>query len=332
MSVIEFSDLNVQKIGYKKPYVTKHGGKLISMTYLNKRFIFQFPLLTTWGLSEASDSNGNPTGNFSYALQSPSNDFPDEDGTDFFEKMKEFELAIKKAVVANCMQWFGKKLTMDSLDLIWTPIVKYSKYKRTAEDDKMDRETPQYDLTKPPTLNIKVKDFKKFEIYNTDDELVWDFDNMPGDEYDEDNDDKKYPADIITPLSKIAGQIEPVIWISASGCGVTLKTSGLKRSQVIVESEQSSKGTCKISLSKNDKKKLGKGESDNEEEKFNPTDATDTDDEADKSNDSSQTPAENEETTVVVVENEETVVVEEAAEAEAKEEKKKKTGGRKKKT
>ena len=164
--IIDGTLFNANQVIFGAPKVSSaQGGKSISI--LNKGtktgLVLATPLMLTWGGKDFKES-GAEFGNdkFDMSLQFPSADYQTADSTAFLENMKSFENAVKVKAFDSAKDWFGKVLkSPDVVDALFTPMLKYSK----------DKATGDYDLTKAPTLKVKIPKWEgawKSEIYDED--------------------------------------------------------------------------------------------------------------------------------------------------------------------
>lgn len=163
--IIDGTQFNVNDIMYTTPKATPQGAK--SVNILNKRtktgLTLSTPLMLTWGASEYVDqSSGVGDGKFTLSLQFPGKEYENDDTTAFLKNMKALEDKIKADALVYSKEWFGKiHKSAEVVDALWTPMLKYSK----------DKATGDYDLSRPPTLRIKLPQWEnvfKTEIYSED--------------------------------------------------------------------------------------------------------------------------------------------------------------------
>ena len=151
-------------IKYSKPKVDARGGKSVGILNAssNGATYISTPLMLTWGVS---DYEGNER--YEMALQFPSEEYANNDTTNFMTNMMEFENKIKADAAKNAKEWFGKaKMSEDAIDALWTPMLKYPKNKDTLEPD----------TTRSPTLKVKIPFWEgewKTELYNVDQQPIY---------------------------------------------------------------------------------------------------------------------------------------------------------------
>jgi hypothetical protein len=163
--IIDGTQFNVNDIMYTTPKATPQGAK--SVNILNKKtktgLTLSTPLMLTWGASEYVDqASGVGDGKFTLSLQFPGKEYENDDTTAFLRNMKALEDKIKADALVYSKEWFGKvHKSAEVVDALWTPMLKYSK----------DKATGDYDLSRPPTLRIKLPQWEnvfKTEIYSED--------------------------------------------------------------------------------------------------------------------------------------------------------------------
>lgn len=163
--IIDGTLFNVNDIMYTTPKATPQGAK--SVNILNKKtktgLTLSTPLMLTWGASEYVDqASGVGDGKFTLSLQFPGKEYENDDTTAFLNNMKALEDKIKADALVYSKEWFGKvHKSAEVVDALWTPMLKYSK----------DKATGDYDLSRPPTLRIKLPQWEnvfKTEIYSED--------------------------------------------------------------------------------------------------------------------------------------------------------------------
>lgn len=235
-NVINATQFNPAKdIKFTKPKVNKSGGKSVGI--LNSKggiVLLSTPLIYTWGMNEFVDDG---TGRKSYDLniQFPNESYPNEQNSKFLENMIAFQNKIKQDAMNNSVEWFNKpksKFSAEVADALFHPILKYPKDKNTGEPD----------VTKAPTMKIKVDfydgDFK-CEIYDMKRALL--FPN------------KSNPS-ITSPLELIPKGINVALIIKCGGLWFANGKFGCtwKLVQAAVKPKASLKGQCLIQMSSED--------------------------------------------------------------------------------
>jgi hypothetical protein len=149
-TVIEGTEFNCENIKYSSPKTNSVGGKSVNIfsKITNSRLNISTPMMLTWGASDYVDkSSGQGNGKFEMSLQFPNEDYKNEEASLFLDNLKKFEDKIKNDALANSKNWFGKvHKSLDILEALYSPMLKYSKDKNTGE----------YDLTKAPSIRIKL--------------------------------------------------------------------------------------------------------------------------------------------------------------------------------
>ena len=251
-------------VKYSKPKVNAVGGKSVGIlnAATNSATYISTPLMLTWGVNTFTDDK---TGRNTYdmSLQFPTSEYANADTTSFLENMKALEARIKADAITNSKEWFGKtKMSSDVVDALWTPMLKYPK----------DKETGEFDMTRAPTLRIKMPVWEgewKCELYDTERTQIFPDTETP----------TRTPLDIISKGANIATVIQcGGVWFANGKFGVTWKLF-----QGVVKPKASLRGTCHIQLSSDDKQKLvSQKESDDsdEEEGIEIADDSDAEEEA----------------------------------------------------
>jgi hypothetical protein len=149
-TVIEGTEFNCDNIKYSSPKTNSVGGKSVNIfnKLTNSRLNISTPMMLTWGASDYVDkSSGQGNGKFEMSLQFPNDDYKNEEASSFLENLKKFETKIKNDALANSKNWFGKvHKSLDILEALYSPMLKYSKDKNTGECD----------LTKAPSIRVKL--------------------------------------------------------------------------------------------------------------------------------------------------------------------------------
>lgn len=156
---------------YTKPKANKSGGKSVGIQSAtdNKSLHLSTPLMMTWGVSGYENAQTGRVESYDLSLQFPREQDANynEDTSAFLQAMKDYEARIKADAVANSKDWFGKAKMSDAVvDALFTPMLKYPK----------DKETGEPDLSRSPTLRIKVpyyEDTFKMEIYDLNRNMIF---------------------------------------------------------------------------------------------------------------------------------------------------------------
>lgn len=248
-------------IKYSKPKVDARGGKSVGILNAssNGATYISTPLMLTWGVS---DYEGNER--YEMALQFPSEEYANNDTTNFMTNMMEFENKIKADAAKNAKEWFGKaKMSEDAIDALWTPMLKYRKNKDTLEPD----------TTSSPTLRVKIPFWDgewKTELYNVDQQPI----------YPDPEGGSMTPKDLIVKGTHVAVVLQcGGLWFANGKFGVTWRLF-----QGVVKPKATMRGKCHIFLDAADREKLAKQDipGDEEEEEDDDVDNTQVDDSEDE--------------------------------------------------
>ena len=247
-------------IKYSKPKVDARGGKSVGILNAssNGATYISTPLMLTWGVS---DYEGNER--YEMALQFPSEEYANNDTTNFMTNMMEFENKIKADAAKNAKEWFGKaKMSEDAIDALWTPMLKYRKNKDTLEPD----------TTSAPTLRVKIPFWDgewKTELYNVDQQPI----------YPDPEGGSMTPKDLIVKGTHVAVVLQcGGLWFANGKFGVTWRLF-----QGVVKPKATMRGKCHIFLDAADKEKLAKQDiPGDEEEEDDDVDNTQVDDSEDE--------------------------------------------------
>lgn len=247
-------------IKYSKPKVDARGGKSVGILNAssNGATYISTPLMLTWGVS---DYEGNER--YEMALQFPSEEYANNDTTNFMTNMMEFENKIKADAAKNAKEWFGKaKMSEDAIDALWTPMLKYRKNKDTLEPD----------TTSAPTLRVKIPFWDgewKTELYNVDQQPI----------YPDPEGGSMTPKDLIVKGTHVAVVLQcGGLWFANGKFGVTWRLF-----QGVVKPKATMRGKCHIFLDAADKEKLAKQDIPDDEEEEDDVDNTQVDDSEDES-------------------------------------------------
>jgi hypothetical protein len=161
-------DVNVFQISDPKPHAS--GAKVSNL--INKNFkeslTISTPLMLTWGAQEGKDTAGNPTGKWSMSLQFPTAEYSNPDTEAFLKSMRDTDAAIKKVAFDNSLKWFGKEIKSEE--------TVNDKFNEMLKHPKKEKGGVIPDTSRPPTLNIKIPQWKgvwKPEIYDEDGEPLY---------------------------------------------------------------------------------------------------------------------------------------------------------------
>ncbi len=224
---------------YTKAKVNANGRKSVGiLNNENKKSLYlSTPLMLTWGVNEYKDDKTGEVQSYDIALQFPNDEYNNSDCVAFLKNMQALEQKVKDDTIANSKDWLNKtKLSSETVDALWSPMLKYPK----------DKETGEPDYSRAPTLKVKIPywdgEFKNIELYNDSKELVF--------PTSEDTNIGEY----IIKGSNVATIIQcGGIWVANGKFGVTWKLF-----QAVVKPKTSLSGKCHITLSEQDKEKMTK--------------------------------------------------------------------------
>jgi len=242
-AIIDGTLFNTANIMYTSPKATPQGAKSVNILNKNvkKGLVLSTPLMLTWGANDFVDEKtGLGNGRFDMSLQFPSNEYKNEDTDAFFRNMKALEDKIKSDALIYSKEWFGKvHKSLEVVEALWTPMLKYSK----------DKVTGEYDYSKSPTMKIKLPQYNnewKFEIYDEDGEKI--FPGLPS-------------LPVVNPLDYLKRGTNVMCLIQFAGIWfVNGKFSASwKLVQVVVQKPRATlQGSCFLKLKPNDKEVLKK--------------------------------------------------------------------------
>ena len=259
--LINGTDLSTDDVYYTKPKINSSGGKNVGIlnNKYKKTLCISTPLMLTWGINE-NDFEGRGNKSYDLSLQ-----FPREQDSNFtneteklLENLSEFEDKIKHDAVENCKDWFGKKMTLEQIDVLWTPMLKYPKNQETLEPDK----------TRKPTLRVKLQYYEqtfKMELYDTEKKRIFPSMENPG----------LLPMNLIDKGQNIAAVIQcGGIWFANGKFGTTWKLV-----QAVVQPRASLLGMCHINLSETEQNRLKSEATKQEDDEEDETNVQDSDEE-----------------------------------------------------
>jgi len=215
---------------YAKPKVNTSGGKSIGILNAASGTVLQIssPMMLTWGVNQFVDEK---TGKVTHdmALQFPNEEYYDDNTRKFFANLQAFETKIKEDAITNSKEWLGKpKMSMETVDALFTPMLRYPKDKNTLETD----------FSRAPTFKIKLPCWegvwKNIDLYDPDRRLIFPVAQNPS----------LAPGDFIQKGSQVAVGVQcGGIWFAGGKFGVTWNLV-----QAIVKPKMSFRGTCGIDL------------------------------------------------------------------------------------
>jgi hypothetical protein len=237
--IIDGTNIDTSVFSYSAPKAHEAGGKVVNL--YNKNFkeslTISTPLILTWGADENKDKEGRPLGKYSMSLQFPTAEYSNPDLEAFLTSMRALETKVKADALLYSKEWFGKQhKSADIIDALFNPMLRHPKIKGSEE----------FDMNKPPTLNIKVPCWKgtwKSEIYDEDGEAL----------FTSKINTQLSPLDYLKPKTHIIALIQcGGIWFVNGKFSVTWNLK-----QAMVQKPKSSmEGTCFIKLKTQDKEKL----------------------------------------------------------------------------
>jgi hypothetical protein len=252
------------EIKFTQPKINDKGGKFISVlnSKTHKPLSISTPLMTSWGISDYTDANGESDGKYSISLNFPAQDFSNKSCDEFLAKMKSFEATIINLAVINSEAWFGEKRSHEILSMLYTPILKYGK----------DKTTKKTDYNKPPSIRAKVSNYDekwdRLEIYDPEMKLLFPCSTNTS------------PIDFVPKLSNVAAVLNfSQIWIISGknwGCSIKLVQC------VVKASTQQISGICHLELTSDDRDVLNQQNEDISslpQIKSDPTQVDDSDEE-----------------------------------------------------
>jgi hypothetical protein len=237
-SIISGVNMNAETdTKYAKVKVNNSGGKSVGILNSSSNTVLhvQTPLMLTWGVNENTDKKTGEVQSYTMALQFPSDEYKTPQVTKFFANMQQFEAKIKRDAIANSKEWFGKAMSAEVINAIFTPMLYYSKNPQTGEPD----------LSKNPTLKVKLPfydgEWKGIEIYDTENTTLF-----PG------NPDGKTPKDIIIKGSDVSLIMTcGGLWFAGGAFGVTWRLF-----QAVLKPKATLRGKCHIVLDEDEQKRI----------------------------------------------------------------------------
>lgn len=238
-TIVDGTLFNTNNIMYTNVKANDKGGKSLNILNKSKKTGLRLstPLMLTWGASEFVNPEGLGNGKYEMSLQFPQDEYSNEDCNAFLNNLKALESKVKEDALIYSKDWFGKvHKSVDIIEELFTPMLKYPKIKGTSE----------FDYSKKPTLRLKLPQYEnawKCEIYDEDGLPL--FPNK-------DNSN-------ITPLDYLK---KGVMVASVIQCGGIWFTNGKftitwKLLQAVVQKPKASiNGQCLIKLKETDKEKL----------------------------------------------------------------------------
>ena len=239
-TIIDGTNFDASTIRYSAVKANASGGKSINILNSSTKTGVRIstPLMLTWGATDFQDpSTGKGNGKFDMSLQFPSGDYKTADATAFLENMIAFENKIKEDALVNSKEWFGKvHKSQEVVDALYSPMLKYPKDKSTGEAD----------LTKAPTIRVKMPTWEgvwKCEVYDEDGEKL----------FPSQTNSLVTPVDLIQKGTNVVTLIQcGGLWFANGKFGITWKLL-----QAIVQKPKATlQGTCFLKLKPEDKERM----------------------------------------------------------------------------
>ena len=281
--IIDGSNLNpARDISFAKPRLNKSGGKAVSVTPKgsNRWLNISTPLMLTWGVNEyVDDQSGRRS--YDMSLQFPKQGYETEATSRFLENIKAFEEHLKSSAVQYSKEWMGKsKMSREVIDALFHPMLRYPR----------DKETGEPDMTRPPTLRVKLNFWEErfdCEIYDVQQDESGQQKRLFPDA--EGGMDGPGPMDLISKGSNVACILVcGGLWFANGKFGCTWKLV-----QAIVKPKVTMRGRCMLQLSAADKAAMNAQADDEGEEEGGGVVIADTseDDESEAEAEAEQPPA-----------------------------------------
>lgn len=241
--IIDGANLNpAADTSFAKPRLNKSGGKAVSVTPKgsNRWLNISTPLMLTWGVNEyVDDQSGRRS--YDLSLQFPKAGYETEASSRFLENIKAFEEHLKSSAVKHSKEWLGKsKMSREVIDALFHPMLRYPR----------DKETGEPDLTRSPTLRVKLNFWdEKFdcEIYDVQQDASGQQKRLFPDA--EGGMDGPGPMDLISKGSNVACVLVcGGLWFANGKFGCTWKLV-----QAIVKPKVTMRGRCMLNLSAADR-------------------------------------------------------------------------------
>ena len=242
-AIIDGTNIDTSVLSYSAPKVNPSGGKVVNLfnKYSKEYLTIATPLLLTWGAQEGMDQAKNPTGKYTLSLQFPNGDYSTPDAEGFLSSMRSLEAKIKADALTYSKEWFGKTIT--------SPDVMDEKFNVMLRHPKKEKGSVEPDLSKPPTLTIKVPCWKGVwqpEIYDEEGNPLFLKGKSPAD---------LSPIDFLKPKTHVICLIQSAgIWFVNGKVSITWNLK-----QAIVQKPKSSsivEGTCFLKPKAADVEKL----------------------------------------------------------------------------
>ena len=242
-AIIDGTNINTSLFSYSAPKAHASGGKVVNLYNKNVResLTISTPLILTWGAQEGKDTQGNLTGKWTMSLQFPNAEYSNADAEAFLKSIRALEAKVKADAMTYSKEWFGKTITSAE--------VMDEKFNVMLRHPKKEKGSAEMDLSKPPTLTVKIPCWSgvwQSEIYDENMEPLF----IKG----------KSTADV-SPLKFLTPKTHVICLLQCGGLwfvnGKVSITWNLK--QAIVQKPKTSaiaEGTCFLRIKPADKEKL----------------------------------------------------------------------------
>jgi hypothetical protein len=239
--IIEYPEWDTTKVKYMPPKLNDKGGKMITVisTQSNRALAISTAPMTTWGISDFCNEDGESDGKFKLSLQFPNEQYKTPETDAFLEKMKAFENQVIDDAVKNSELWWGKKKSRELVEDSFFPYFKYPK------DEKKS-----IDYSKPPSMKPKVPCYGgewKTRIFDVDYKKVFPNESLAD----------ATPMDYVPKGSQvICGLKTTGVWIGGKGWGLTWQVEQLIVKPRVVQRVDND--VCHIRLSDKDRNTFAK--------------------------------------------------------------------------
>ena len=147
MSAMKASSVSLSKISLSAPKTLDNGGKMIFLNYdggINPLFLQTPEVEIPFDPSYYSDNDTSGKYQVKFSLKNME-DYPDIRA--FHDKLQSMDELLKQKAVENSVPWFKKKtMTMDTIDSLYSPMIKVS----------VDAETGEPNGKYPPSFGFKI--------------------------------------------------------------------------------------------------------------------------------------------------------------------------------
>jgi len=240
--IVEYNDWVVDQLKYMPPRINDKGGKAISIisTQSSRALAVSSAPMTTWGIRDFCDEDGNSDGKYKLELQFPSEQYKTPETDEFLSKMKAFEQKVIDDAVVNSELWWGKKKSRELVEDAFFPFLKYPK----------DEKKINYDYTKAPGMKPKVPCYNgewKTRVFDVDYNKVFPSASNPD----------ATPVDFVPKGSQVVCGLKCTgIWIGGKGWGITWQVDQLIVKPRVVQRVDND--VCHLKLSDKDRSKISK--------------------------------------------------------------------------